>query len=149
MGGAVLTSLLVLAGCVSNIDIPGFGGRQTEEERVAAVLSDVHQAMQSRNSNRVISHLSEHYLDPDGRDYNAICVYVRYVHAAYRNIDIRRVEPRIEIEGGVARALEAFGTLASPDNPDEAAPVNLQGQVLVTLHEEDGKWKIVSWGTLR
>lgn len=149
MSAPALAGLLLLTGCAAGLSIPGMGGRATEEERVAAVLHDVHLAMNARNTNRVISHISENYMDPDGRDYNAICVYVRYLHSAYRSIDITRAEPRIEIEGNIARALEAFGTLATPGNPDETAPVNVQGQVLVTLRKEDGRWKILSWGTLR
>lgn len=140
--------LVLLAGCVSNISIPGLSGKQTDEERIAAILDDAHRGMQTRNANRVISHISKDYMDPDGRNYDAICVFVRHVIDAYRDIEITRVEPRIEVDGDTARALEAFGTLASPADADSTAPVNLQGQVLVTLQKEEGTWKIISWGTL-
>ena len=144
-----LVCVTVLAGCATNINLPVLGGKQSEEGRVAAVLNDVHHAMQTHKAKRVISHISKNYTDADGRDYDAICDYVSHILSSYRDIEITRVEPPIEIDGDTARALEAFGTLATPDNPDEAPPVNMQGQVLVTLQKEEGTWKIISWGTLR
>lgn len=146
--GAVLAAVAA-AGCQTSLPIPGLGGRASDADQVAAVLDDVHRGMQARKANKVMSHVSNAYLDAQGRDYAAIDAYVRHICQAYRDIRITRTDPRIQVQGGEARALEAFGTVAFPGDADRDPAVNVQGQVVVDLRKEDGAWKIVAWGPLQ
>jgi len=145
-----LTPLLILlAGCSGgpSLDLPGLGGRDSEEEKIAKVLNSVHQGMITRKVYQVMPHVSTRYMDQEGRDYEAIRAYLNDIVKNYRRIDIQRSAPTIIIEGDRATAVEAFGTMADPDR-NQAPPLNIQGQVSVYLEREDGKWKIVEWGAI-
>lgn len=146
--GAVLAAVAV-AGCQTSLPIPGMGGKVSDADQVAAVLDDVHRGMQARKANKVMSHVSSEYLDAQGRDYAAIDAYVRHICQSYRDIRITRAVPQIQVQDGEARALEAFGTVAFPGDPDRDPSVNVQGQVMVDLRRENGAWKIVAWGPLQ
>lgn len=144
------TSLLMLiVGCSGgpSLDIPGLVGRDTEEEKIAKVLNEVHRGMITRKVYQVMAHVSERYMDQEGRDYTGIKSYLNDIVKNYRVIDIQRSAPTIVVEGDRATAVEAFGTIAEPDN-DRVPPLKIQGQVSVYLEREDGKWKIVEWGAI-
>lgn len=147
---ALAPLLLVAAGCNGgpSLDIPGFGGKSTEEEKIARLLHEVHEGMIARKVYQVMEHVSEDYLDQEGRDYEAIRQYLNNIMKNYRGITIQRSNSAIIVEGDKARAVEAFGTRAEPDN-DRTPPLNIQGQVSVYLQREDGTWKIVEWGAIR
>lgn len=146
---ACLPALVLLSGCAGgpSLEIPGLGPRDTDEEKITRLLDDVHRAMQTRKVNQVMAHVSPDYLDQEGRDYDGIRAYLDNIMKNYRAITIRRSNPTVIVEGDRARALEAFGTRAEPDN-DRTPPLNIQGQVSVFLAREDGKWKIVEWGPI-
>lgn len=141
--------LILLAGCAGgpSIEIPGFGSKMTEEEKIAKILDDVQRGMETRKVYQVMSHVSEHYMDQEGRDYEGIRRYLNDIMKNYREIVIRRSSPTIVIEGDRARAVDPFGTRAEPDS-GRVPPLNIQGQVSVYLEREDGEWKIVEWGAI-
>ena len=66
----------------------------------------------------------------------------------YRAIRVTRVVPRILVQGVQARAVETFGTVAEPQDPSSEPPINMQGQVTVSLEKVGGQWQIVEWGSL-
>ncbi|MFP4501637.1 MAG: hypothetical protein ACLFTT_11605 [Candidatus Hydrogenedentota bacterium] len=146
---ACLSILVGASGCQTTLPIPGLGGKASDAERVAAVLDHVHKAMEARKTGRVLKYISPDYHDAQGRDFAAIKDYVTHVHSNYREISITRAAPKVEVQDGQARALEAFGTLARPNNPGENPPINVQGQMVVHLREEDSEWKIIEWGVLQ
>ena len=144
----ILVLLLPLVACARSIpnisDVPGFG--PTEEEQVAAILADVHNGMETQRIFKVLSHVSRDYQDAAGRDYEAIAGYLDDLFKNYESIRIARSRPRIVVEGDRARALETFGTVASP-YPDSTAPaLNLEARVVVHLTKARGRWKIIEWG---
>ena len=146
---ACLPALVLLSGCAggASLELPSLGLKDTDEEKITRLLSDVHRAMQTRKVNQIMAHVSPNYLDQEGRDYDGIREYLDNIVKNYRAIAIRRSAPNVIVEGDRARALEAFGTRAEPDN-DRTPPLNIQGQVSVYLAHEDGKWKIVEWGPI-
>ncbi len=117
-----------------------------DEEQIAALLDDVCDGMQSRRIFKVLAHVSRSYHDNEGRDYEALEAYLNEVFKKYKSIRITRVVPRIAVEGNRARAIETFGTVAEPQNPNVDPPLNVQGQVTVTLAKAGGQWQIVEWG---
>ena len=156
-GIGVVWILVLAAGCQTS-DIaktPGIkklgemtGLTASDEEQIVAVLDDVQRGMQSRSIFKVLAHVSRSYHDEEGRDYAALEAYLNSIFKNYRELQIRRVPPRISVEGDQARAVETFGTMAEPQNPKLEPPVNLQGQVSVFLAKVGGQWQIVEWGRI-
>lgn len=151
----MLAPLALVAGCANTfgIGLPGFdqlgqasGLAPSEEEKIAAVLDDVHRGMQNRQIYKVLANVSRNYYDSEGRDYNALQADLTELFKKYREIRITRVTPRIQVQGDYARAIETFGTTAEPYDPTIEPPINLQGQVAVTLEKVGGRWQIVEWG---
>lgn len=150
-----MVALVLLAGCGTTSSVPGLrelgelsGLGPSDEERVAAVLDDVHSGMQAEKPSKVLAHVSRQYHDEEGRDYAAIEAYLNSFFKKYEKIRITRVAPRIVVQDGRARALETFGTVAEPENPRDDLPVNVQGQVTVFLEKSGGAWRIVEWGRI-
>jgi len=146
----VIIALAALAtGCGESLpQIPGLGGRASDEEQIATVLNDVQRGMEARKIYKVLAHVSRNYLDEEGRDYEAIREYLSGIVKAYREIRITRTSPKILVQGDRARAIESFGTVAEPADQDETPAINLQGQVAVYLERVDGAWQIVEWGPI-
>lgn len=120
----------------------------TDEERIVAVLDDVYRGMQNRQIYKVLSHVSRNYYDSEGRDYQQLQEDLAELFKKYREIRITRVTPKVQVVGDYARAIETFGTFAEPHDPAAEPPINLQGQVAVTLEKVGGRWQIVEWGSL-
>lgn len=131
------------------VSLPGFSsGKPSEEEKVAQVLRDVRDGMESQRVYQVLAHVSPNYRDSEGRDYAAIREYLTTVMSNYREFRIVRTPPKIRVQGDQARAVESFGTTAEPVNANQYPPINLQGQMAVLLEKYQGAWKIVEWGPL-
>lgn len=141
--------LLVLGGCNggTGLEIPGLVRKVSDEEKIEKLLDEVHRGMETKKVYQVMAHVSPNYLDEEGRDFEGIRKYLNQIMKNYRSIAIRRTPPTIVVEGDRARAVEAFGTLAEPDN-DSAPPINIQGQVSVYLERDSDGWKIVEWGSI-
>jgi len=120
----------------------------TDEEKIVAVLDDVQRGMQNRQIYKVLAHVSRNYYDSEGRDYQQLQEDLAELFKKYREIRITRVTPRVQVVGDYARAIETFGTFAEPNDPAVEPPINLQGQVAVTLEKVGGRWQIVEWGSL-
>lgn len=143
---------LLTAGCQTPsipVDMSRFtASRMSEEEKVALVMEDVRNGMENRRIYQVLANISKNYRDREGRDYEALRVHLNMILGNYRSLRITRTPPRIKVQGNQARVVESFGTSAEPVNPDVHLPVNLQGQMVVLLEKNDGKWQIVEWGPL-
>ncbi|MBL7648165.1 MAG: hypothetical protein JNK74_18430 [Candidatus Hydrogenedentes bacterium] len=153
MKSAMLPMLFVLgllSGCAGggvNLDIPGLGGKASDEAQITKILNDVHLGMETKKVGKIMRHVSADYLDEEGRDAEGIRKYLNQVMNNYRSIQINRSASSILIQGDRARVVEAFGTLGQPDN-SQTPPVTLQGQVAVYLQRTDAGWKIVEWGAI-
>ena len=153
--GLMLAPLAFLAGCANTfgIGVPGLeqlgqasGLAPSDEEKIVAVLDDVQRGMQNKQIYKVLANVSRNYYDGEGRDYNAIQAALTEFFKKYREVRITRVTPKIQVQGDYARAIETFGTAAEPNDPTIEPPINLQGQVAVTLERVGGRWQIIEWG---
>jgi hypothetical protein len=155
---ALVVSPLLLAGCQSATPLkvrPALdrlgqmtGLNPSDEEQIAGVLDDVCRGMQARQIYKVLAHVAQSYHDEEGRDYAAVETYLNEAFRNYRTIRITRVVPRITVQDDRARAIETFGTVAEPQDPQREPPINLQGQVTVDLVKVGGEWRIVQWGKI-
>lgn len=151
---AVVLPFVVIAaisprGCLNQlpVEIPGVTTLgPTDEEKIAAVLDDVHRGMQSRRIYKVLAHVSRTYRDDAGRDYAALEQYLTELFRNYKSIEITRVRPKIIVQGDRARAVETFGTRAQPFNENDHRPFEVNGQMNVYLERFGSDWKIVEWG---
>ena len=142
---------IVFGGCGGDLagSIPALANlNASDEEQIAQVIEEVQQGMEARQIFKVLAHVSRNYHDSEGRDYAAIEAYLNYVFKKYRTIRVTRVVPRILVQGVQARAVETFGTVAEPQDPSSEPPINMQGQVTVSLEKVGGQWQIVEWGSL-
>lgn len=46
--------------------------KETEQDKVREVLTDIHKSVEKKDIGNVVSHLSKAYNDPQGFDYNAV-----------------------------------------------------------------------------
>jgi hypothetical protein len=148
----IVVAAATLFGCTEKmpVDIPGVTGpKLTDEEKIERILDDVHQGMQAHRTSKVLSHVSKDYLDEEGRDYEALKVYLNTLFKSFREITITRVRPRIIVEGDSAQALETFGTMAKPHNAGTEPAIDVHGQVWVHFERAGNTWLIVKWGRLR
>ncbi len=153
LGLAILCVCIGTTGCqstLSSMGLPNISlGGPGDEEQIAALLNDVHDGMQTRRIYKVLAHVSENYLDQDGRNYEAIRDYLQHIMKTYRVIRVTRARPRVLVYEDRARAVEVFGTIAEPLDVMDGTPINIQGHVSVYLERSGGVWKIVEWGRLQ
>lgn len=144
-----LAMVLVLGGCNGGggLEIPGLGRKLSDEDQISAILDKVHRGMETKKVYQIMPHVSQDYMDLEGRDYEGIRTYLNQIMKNYRAIVINRTPPTILVEGDRARAVEAFGTQTESGN-SSTPPLNLQGHVSIYLQREAGGWKIVEWGSI-
>lgn len=148
---AIAIAGILFAGCRSGlpVDIPILSGsRVSDEEQIARLLDEVAKAMESRKIFRVLANVSQNYEDAEGRDYDGIQEYLKNIFQDYRFVEITRTRPRITVQGDRARAIETFGTRATPFDESEHRPIDFDGQVIVNLIKQNNSWKIVEWSAV-
>ena len=142
---------LLLVSCQGNWMSNGLSrltGGQTDEQKIAGVLSDVAQGMESRRVNQVLAHVSPRYQDREGRDYEGLKRHLTTIIDNYHAIRVTRTPSRIQVQGDRARVVDTFGTLAQPNNPNEYPIVDVQGRVVVLMERTGDSWQILEWGPL-
>jgi len=145
---AITIVAMTYAGCQTGlpVDIPVLSGpRISDEEQIARLLDDVAKGMESRKIFKVLANVSQNYEDAEGRNYDGIQEYLKTIFKDYRFIDITRARPRIAVQGNRARAIETFGTRATPFDGAEHRPIDFDGQVIVNLIKQQNGWKITEW----
>ncbi|MCP4643942.1 MAG: hypothetical protein GY851_26095 [bacterium] len=149
--GAAVVVVVALTGCAGGpaMEIPGVTTPVVSDaEQVLRVMAEVHWAMSEKRIYRVMAHVSQYYLDAEGRDYEGLQDHLKTVFKNYKDIKVTRVRPAVSITGSRAHVVETFGTVANPIRPSDR-PISTQGKVDVYLEKSGGKWLIVEWGTLR
>ena len=157
----LMASYILLAGTgcksvpESITNIPGIkqigqatGVTLSDAEQVAAVMEDVERGLEARQIFKVLSHVAGNYHDGEGRTYNSLQVYLQDLFKNYKEIRVTRVTPRITIQGTQAKVVDSFGTVAEPFDPSKHQPINVQGQVAITLVKAGNEWVITEWSAL-
>lgn len=119
----------------------------TPEQAVAKVMNRLADDIAHRRTPRVLSVISDAYKDESGRDYAAIQQYIETQFRNYSTITVKRISPRITIQGKEARVVETLGLRGEPENVQKVAPISFEGTIAVTLREVEGTWLItkVQW----
>jgi hypothetical protein len=147
----LLLGFALSLGCqqLSRLEMPVFPGQGlSDEEQIAAILDDVQVGMEAERLSKVMAHVSEAYMDEQGRDYAAIRQYLEALFKDYGSVTVRRVNPQVVVQGDEARAVDTFATTAEPMDPTKTPPIDVQGELSVFLRREQAGWKIVKWSPL-
>ncbi len=149
---ALIAAGLLLSSCKTGDSATSLsritGGAPSDEQKIAKVLADVAQGMESKRVYQVLSHVSQRYHDRAGRDYEALRQYVATILDNYKTIRVTRTPSRMQVQGDRARVVDTFGTLAQPNDLKEYPIVDLQGCVVVLLERSGDTWQILEWGPL-
>ena len=149
---ALIAAGLLLSTCKSGntpFDLSRLaGGGVSDEQKIARVLADVAQGMETKRVYQVLSHVSQRYHDREGRDCEALRQYVAAILDNYKTIHVTRTPSRLQVQGDRARVVDTFGTLAQPNDLKEYPIIDLQGRVVVLLERSGDTWQILEWGPL-
>ncbi len=118
--------------------------KDTEENKVKKVVTDVQQAAEEEKINKVLDHISKNYRDPQGNDYNAIKGVLAFNLFRHRKISVYIPNIDVAVNGLIAQVMfEAVMTGRDTDGnilPDALGTYNFE----VYLSKENGTWKITS-----
>lgn len=119
--------------------------KHTENERVAKVLTAIQKAVEQKDVNEALFHVSKTYSDPQGNDYEGIKGLLRFYFFRHRKISIILTDPEINIDVSTASArFQAIlsGKAGSAGNilPDSLGAYRFD----VALTTESGEWRVIS-----
>lgn len=140
-------SLALVVGCASTpapilpSTRPG-ADAPTPEQQVARVMNRLADDIAHRRTPRVLGVISDAYKDDTGRDFAAVKKYIEDQFRSYSMIAVKRISPRITVQGKEARVVETLGLRGEPENVQKVAPVSFEGTIAVTLREVEGTWLI-------
>jgi hypothetical protein len=150
LGRLAFVLVVLSAGCVATTrDLPVIGSpRLTDEQQILLVLDDVHKGMETKRIYKVLAHVSRNYYDDKGGTYQTVEAQLKDTFARYRNIRLTRTQPRIQIQGDHARAVQSLGTRGDAINPQDV-DLLLEGTLTVQFERVSGVWKIREWDPLQ
>ena len=121
--------------------------RETEQEKVKKVITDIQKAAEEKDVKKIINNLSENYSDPQGFNYETIKRPLLGYFLIYPKISVYINNLRISIENASAKAV--FRTVLTSSNKS-GSPADLIPQSLgmydfsVLLKKESNDWKVTS-----
>jgi hypothetical protein len=121
--------------------------KQTEQDKVKKVITDIQAAAQEKDVKKIINNLSKTYNDPQGYNYETIKGLLIVYFLQYPKISAYITNLEISIENTSAKAV--FQTvLTSGNKTGSAADVIPQSLGVwdfdVTLKKESNDWKVTS-----
>ncbi len=142
----LLVGMAGLQACRPSMELPRLPFSQmSDEEQIALVLAEVEQGFERRRANRVLAHISRHYKDETGLDYEAVSHLLNDRLRQYREIRITRMQPQIRVDGDHAQVIETLGAAAQPADPVATPPFDVQGSIVVYLERHADTWQITGY----
>lgn len=137
---------LLLAGCAggdaAQIALTG-RTMDTSRNQISVLLDTLHTGIEQERIFQVLGGISGNYRDSTGRTQGTIREDLKKAFEQYRKIRITRTNPRLEVDGASAIALESLGVIAETGDAEQAG-LNWFGEVKVWLEiSEAGRWQIV------
>ena len=129
--------------------MPIMGGcsKETEEDRVKKVVTNVQQAAGEKKISAVLEHISKTYRDPQGNDYNGIKGLLAFYFFRHQKVSVYMPNIDIVVTGPTAKAIfqailtgRGTGEAAGGILPEALGAYNFE----VVLYKEDGQWKVTS-----
>lgn len=147
---AVLTVIVWAGGCASTPGPAPAAGQAAPgaEQQVAAVLTRLHDDLEHRRLQRVLSAVSDRYQDDAGNNFDGARDYLARQFRAHRSVRITRTPPKITVKGDEARSVETLGIAGEPAGGN-TRPFTFQGNVAVTLRRVADTWQVIKVQVLR
>lgn len=117
----------------------------TENERIAKVVTGIQKAAESKEVKKVLTSLSKDYRDPQGNDYQGIKNLLLFYFFKHQKISVLLTNLDINVQTATATA--RFQAILSGRNGSSGGilPEALGAyRFEVTLIKESGEWKITS-----
>ncbi len=121
--------------------------KETEQDRVKNVLTEIRKAAGEKDVRTILGHLSKTYRDPQGNDYDGIKGLLLYYFFRHQKVSVFIPSLDITVAGPSAKAV--FQTVLSGGNK-VASPGDLIPDALgmydfdVSFAKESGEWKVIS-----
>ncbi|MDD3845090.1 MAG: nuclear transport factor 2 family protein [Syntrophorhabdaceae bacterium] len=128
------------------VAVPGCS-KESEEEKVGKVITDVQAAAEEKDVKKIINHLADTYNDPQGFDRDAVRRVLLGYFLGHPKITAYITYLKISVDGPSARA--AFQTVLTSGkktgSPTDVIPESLGVYRFdVSLEKESGGWKVTS-----
>lgn len=120
-------------------------GKTVESARteISVLLDTMHNGIEQKKIYQVLGGISGYYQDVEGRTQADLRDALKNAFAKHRKIRITRTNPRLEVNGATAIALESIGVIAESGNVEDT-DVNWFGELKIWLEISDaGRWQIV------
>lgn len=148
---AIVALVAAFSGCTSG----NLGGitllSQTEDAQrraIAKVLNDLHDGVDGQKIFKIMANVSPAYKDEAGRGRAEVQQTLKDFFAQHRRIRVTRTNPRLQMEGEQAVALESIGLIAEPLRVEQAE-TNWIGEVKIWLARgTSGNWEVTRVSTL-
>ena len=117
--------------------------KDTEENKVKKIVTNVKEAAEEKKINAVLEHISKSYSDPQGNDYNGIKGILAYNFFRHQKVFIYIPDIDVAVDGLTAQVLfQAVMTERSSGDmlPEALGVYNFE----VNLSKEHGTWMITS-----
>jgi hypothetical protein len=121
--------------------------RDTEEDRVRKVITEIQQSAEEKKILAVLDHISMSYRDPQGYDRDGIKGLLAFYFFRHRKVSVYMPNVDIVVTGLTAKAtfqaiLTGRGTGESAGTilPEALGAYNFE----VLFRKEDGRWKVTS-----
>ena len=142
----VVKQLMVIAaaGCLLAV-LPGCH-RETEQDKVRKIITDVQKAAEEKDIKKIIVSVSKTYRDPQGYDHDTIKGLLLGYFFRHRKVHAYIPDIAVTVEGASAKAeFQAVLTGSQSGSAAGFLPESLGVYVFdVSLQKEEGDWKVVS-----
>jgi hypothetical protein len=147
LGAKVIIPLLV----VIVLGVIGFLSWDSPERGIRAVLSDSQAAVEAKDLNRVMSHVSLQYRDEQGLAYLSMKRLMKMAFDRFEGLDVRLSDIRIDISKDKALVQVDLEVFVVSRN-EKAYLIGSQQEpvpIRIALAKESMKWKILSVNGIR
>lgn len=121
--------------------------KDTEEDKVRKVITDVQRSAEEKKVLAVLDHISRSYRDPQGYDRDGIKGLLAFYFFRHQKVSVYLPDIEIIVTGGTATAV--FQAILTGRGTGESAGAVLPEALgayhfEVLLRKEDGAWKVTS-----
>ena len=116
-----------------------------DAQDVLATLDSLEHAIESKDLNRVLQQISVYYSDERDNSYPTLKQFFQTMFEQYATIDVSRSNPVVTVNGPSAEVRETFRTKATPRPGTTAAPIDVEGDVVIHLRRVAGEWLVAQW----
>jgi hypothetical protein len=122
--------------------------KETEEDKVRRVITDVQKSAEEKRIMSILEHISKTYQDPQGNNYDGIKGLLTFYFFQHQKVSVFIPDIEIVVTGPTAKA--TFQAILTGRGTGEAAATAVLPEALgaysfeVHFKQEEGRWKATS-----